>query len=71
MQIKINGALENIQEERPSISRLLALKKVESPDMVAVQLNGVMVERADYGETAVADNDEVEFLYFMGGGCRP
>lgn len=70
MQIRINGELESMPEERLSISRLLEIKKVESPEMVSVQLNGAIVERSNFGETSVADNDEVEFLYFMGGGGR-
>ena len=70
MQIKINGELESIPEERVSISRLLELKKVESPEMVSVQLNGAIIERASYGDTAVSDQDELEFLYFMGGGGK-
>lgn len=70
MQIRINGELESMPEERVSISRLLEIKKVESPEMVSVQLNGAIVERSNFGETSVADNDEVEFLYFMGGGGR-
>ncbi len=68
MQLTINGAIENINETELSIARLLEIKEVESPEMVSVQLNGTIVERAHYGKTAVADNDEVDFLYFMGGG---
>ena len=71
MQITINGEPESIPEEGWSITRLLQFKNVESPDMVSVQLNGVIVERSSYGDTLLADNDELEFLYFMGGGGRP
>jgi sulfur carrier protein len=70
MKITINGAIENIPETQLSISRLLEIREVESPEMVSVQLNGTIVERAHYGETTVADNDEVDFLYFMGGGSH-
>ena len=61
---------ESIPEEHLSISRLLQLKNVESPDMVSVQLNGVIVERSRFGDTSVSDHDELEFLYFMGGGRK-
>lgn len=70
MQIKINGEAESIPEKGLSITRLLQFKNVESPDMVSVQLNGVIVERSSYGSTFLSDNDELEFLYFMGGGGR-
>ena len=68
MQIKINGVIENIAEEELYIARLLKMRDVESPEMVSVQLNGSIVDRVNYGEIAVSDNDEVEFLFFMGGG---
>ncbi|MBW1792687.1 MAG: sulfur carrier protein ThiS [Deltaproteobacteria bacterium] len=70
MQIKINGVIENIAEEELHIARLLEIRDVESPEMVSVQLNGGIIDRVNYGETAVLDNDEVEFLYFMGGGSN-
>lgn len=70
MQITINGVHENISKEELSIADLLAIREVESPEMVSVQLNGVIIDRADYGETAVADRDQVELLYFMGGGSN-
>ena len=71
MQVKINGEPESIPKERVSITHLLQLKKVESPDMVSVQLNGAIVERTRYEDIFLSDNDELEFLYFMGGGGRP
>ena len=36
--------------------------------MVSVQINGEFVDRGDFNSTLVNDNDEVDFLYFMGGG---
>lgn len=68
MQVKINGAIEEITKPDVSISTLLKIKDVESPEMVSVQLNGNIVEREAYDSTSVADKDEVDFLYFMGGG---
>ena len=38
--------------------------------MVAVEVNSKMIERDDYGTTQLKDDDEVEFLYFMGGGLH-
>lgn len=68
MNVLINGEAEQIAAEQVSIEDLLKLKEVESPDMVSVQLNGAIVDRDHYDKTAVNENDEVEFLYFMGGG---
>ena len=68
MQLRINGEIEKMAEENLSIERLLELREVESPEMVSVQLNGSIVDHINYGETVLSDNDEVEFLFFMGGG---
>ena len=38
------------------------------PDMVSVELNGEYLDRDVFDSTPVKDGDEVEFLYFMGGG---
>jgi sulfur carrier protein len=69
MQIKINGEIEKITETNLTITRLLEIKKVESPDLVSVLLNDEIVDRAHYATIKISDNDAVEFLYFMGGGA--
>ena len=70
MQITINGELSQFEESELSISRLLEVKNVESPDMVSVQLNGEFVDKKKYSDTIVSKNDSLEFLYFMGGGAK-
>ncbi len=37
--------------------------------MVSVQLNEEFVKKENYDSTAIKENDSVDFLYFMGGGC--
>jgi sulfur carrier protein len=68
MKIKINGLEKSVESANPTISELLALEKVEMPDYVSVQVNGVFAKSADFATARVAENDEVDFLYFMGGG---
>jgi sulfur carrier protein len=46
---------------------LLAAKKIE-PQMVAVEVNEKMLERDHLGTTTLNDGDQVEFLFYMGGG---
>jgi sulfur carrier protein len=36
--------------------------------MVAVQLNGEFVEMSSYSSTYIKSGDDIEFLFFMGGG---
>ncbi len=69
MQIKINGEIEKIAETNLTITRLLEINKVESPDLVSVLLNDEIVDRAHYETINISNNDTVEFLYFMGGGA--
>ena len=69
MQIKINDVVTDIPDGL-TITELLAHQKVKMPDMVSVQKNGAIVERAAFSATRVQTNDSVDFLYFMGGGSR-
>ena len=70
MQITVNGEASELQGDEVNLTRLLEIRKVESPEMVAVQLNGHFVDLASYASTYLKAGDDVEFLYFMGGGCR-
>jgi sulfur carrier protein len=70
MDIKVNGEPKSVPDGPLAIPDLLRLFKVESPDMVSVQLNGNFVERRDFTSTTVKNGDEIDFLYFMGGGAQ-
>ncbi len=68
MIIKVNGEAQSWEGTAITITDLLGRNKVEKPDMVSVQINGAFVDRKDYGTRTVAADDEVDFLYFVGGG---
>lgn len=51
-----------------NIKELITQALVESPEMVSVQLNEEFVEREVWALTQLQDGDQVDFLYFMGGG---
>jgi len=68
MNLKINGKEQKIDSSEIAVKELLVLNKVEMIDMVSVQLNGTFVRKEDFETRKVKENDEVEFLYFMGGG---
>ncbi len=70
MQITVNGEENNLNEAEVNLSKLLEIRRVESPEMVAVQLNGKFVHMESYPLTFLKAGDDVEFLYFMGGGSR-
>lgn len=69
MTIKVNGKTESVTASSVSVTELLKVQNVKMPDMVSVQLNGEILERASFETATVKENDEVEFLYFMGGGA--
>ncbi|MEK9656765.1 MAG: sulfur carrier protein ThiS [bacterium] len=68
MKLKINGEEETIDRETLTVTDLLTVKEVKMPDMVSVELNGEMLERDTFETTSLKEGDEIEFLYFMGGG---
>ncbi len=70
MIISVNGEEKFLNEPPVSINELLVVSEVESPEMVSVLLNGKVIEREKYEDTFIAEHDEVDFLYFMGGGSR-
>ena len=70
MQITVNGEASDLKEVEVNLSKLLELRKVESPEMVAVQLNGEFIEMSSYPTTYLSPGDDIEFLFFMGGGSR-
>jgi sulfur carrier protein len=69
MTVTINGRTDTIDKESVSVVDLLKMKDVEMPDMVSVQLNGDILDKEKFDSTYIKENDEVEFLYFMGGGA--
>jgi len=69
MKVLVNGKEKTFEEELLTISALLKKANVEMPDQVSVQLNGIFVDRQVFATTKVQDGNEVDFLYFLGGGA--
>ena len=65
MQVKINGKPEEVQGT--TVLDLLKAKNID-PQMVAVELNNTMLERDRLATTLVKEGDQLEFLFYMGGG---
>jgi len=68
MSISVNGKAQELTGESINLLELIKLNDVKQPDMVSVQLNGEFVDRPNFEKTIIKDGDEVDFLYFMGGG---
>jgi sulfur carrier protein len=66
MRIVLNG--EETTLPRPmTVQELLAHLDID-PRLVAVECDRVVVRRAKYGETNIADGAEIEIVAFVGGG---
>jgi sulfur carrier protein len=66
MRILLNGDPHEIPAPE-SVSALLARLALD-PRMVAVELNRLVVRRAEYPAAIVLDGAEVEIVAFVGGG---
>ena len=67
MIVTVNGKKEEIQD-KISVGDLLASRKIR-PEMVSVELNGLVIPRGKFATTDLSEGDKIEFLYYMGGGC--
>lgn len=68
MELIINGTKTSVDGDNLSVTELLKVQNVDMPDMVSVQVNSEFVDRGDFDSKQVGNGDEVDFLYFMGGG---
>ena len=52
-----------------TLPELIVQENVEMPEYVTVSINDEFVASEDKATTVLKDGDNIEFLYFMGGGC--
>jgi len=70
MNVTINGKETSLPENPArTIDSLLEELDVSQRLYVTVELNGEVLDRADFTGKPVNDGDVIEFLYFMGGGA--
>lgn len=65
MRVTINGKPEDVAGD--TILDILTAKDI-SPQMVAVELNSIILERDELAGAVVKDGDAIELLFYMGGG---
>lgn len=51
-----------------TVAELIEEEQIENPLYVTVTVNEEFLQKDDFETTKLKDGDEVEFLYFMGGG---
>lgn len=70
MNVTINGKETSLPENPGrTIDSLLEELDVSQRLYVTVELNGEVLDRAEFSGKPVNDGDVIEFLYFMGGGA--
>lgn len=67
-KILVNGEEQQVQLPL-TVSELIKANNVQQPEMVSVQVNEDFLDRNDFDTHQLNDGDEVDFLYFMGGGA--
>lgn len=68
MIIKINGKLENINDNINTLSQLIENLKDKLPKLFAIEKNGKIIYKENYVNESVNNNDEIEIVMFCGGG---
>ncbi|MCI9448102.1 MAG: sulfur carrier protein ThiS [Lachnospiraceae bacterium] len=63
--VKINGEELNIAGK--TVAEYLATTNYDSK-RIAIECNGDIVPKAQYGETVLKDGDSIEVVSFVGGG---
>jgi sulfur carrier protein len=51
-----------------TLKELIRNEQVEMPEYITVSVNEELIESGAFEKHVLKDGDEVEFLYFMGGG---
>ncbi len=67
MKITVSGEKKEVKDGL-TLPELIELENVETPEYVTVSINEEFIESDAKASTVLKDGDNVEFLYFMGGG---
>ncbi|MCR5222646.1 MAG: sulfur carrier protein ThiS [Lachnospiraceae bacterium] len=67
MKITVSGEKKEVADGL-TVSSLIELEQVETPQYVTVSVNEEFIDNDSFDSHVLAEGDEVEFLYFMGGG---
>ena len=67
MKITVAGEKKEVAEGL-TVAALIEQENVETPQYVTVSVNEEFLESDAFESHVLKEGDEVEFLYFMGGG---
>ncbi|MBU5475575.1 sulfur carrier protein ThiS [Eubacterium sp. MSJ-21] len=69
MNIELSGK-KKVVADGITVAELIVQEQLETPKHVKVAVNDDFVEVDAFEKTVLQEGDVVEFLIFMGGGCR-
>lgn len=69
MNIELSGK-KKVVADGITVAELVVQEQLETPKHVKVAVNDDFVEVDAFEKTVLQEGDVVEFLIFMGGGCR-
>ena len=67
MTITFSGNKKEVKDGL-TLPELIELENVETPQYVTVSINEEFIEKDAESSVVLKESDNVEFLYFMGGG---
>ncbi len=67
MKITVAGEKKEVADNL-TVAALIEQENVETPQYVTVSVNEEFIDSDSFETHVLKDGDEVEFLYFMGGG---
>lgn len=67
MKITVAGETKEVKDGL-TIAQLIVDENVETPEYVTVSVNDEFIKNDTFETQALKEGDNVEFLYFMGGG---
>lgn len=67
MTITVTGVKKEVADGL-TLAQLVIDEKVETPEYVTASVNDDFVSSSSFEDTVLKEGDNVEFIYFMGGG---
>ncbi|MCI5667544.1 MAG: sulfur carrier protein ThiS [Oscillospiraceae bacterium] len=67
MTITVTGTKKEVADGL-TLAQLVIDEKVETPEYVTASVNEEFISSSSFEDTVLKEGDNVEFIYFMGGG---
>ena len=68
MKLTINGEITVINDKSPISIDTIIKRLGHPPQLIVIELNGMILEREMWGNQSVKDGDKLEIVTIVGGG---